>query len=145
MNKKNTMPEKTKLDQVGMKITTARARILEILEKEVKNDVTQNHLSTEDIYRLLLAQNADVGIATVYRVLSQFENAGLVVRHHFESGYAVYELARESHHDHMICLEDGKVIEFCNDEIERIQKEIAHKAGYELVDHSLVLYVRHRK
>jgi Fur family ferric uptake transcriptional regulator len=125
-----------------MKVTQARVRILEILERQVHNDVTQKHLGAEDIYRLLLDEGADVGIATVYRVLTQFVSAGLVARHNFEGGSSVYELARESHHDHMVCLETGQIVEFCNEEIESLQNTIAKQHGFELVDHNLVLYVR---
>lgn len=101
----------------------------------------QKHLSAEDIYRSLLEMNEDVGLATIYRVLAQFESAGLVIRHHFDSGHSVFELNSGSHHDHMICLKTGKVIEFKNEQIEQIQKDIAEAHGYKLADHSLVLYV----
>ena len=99
-------------------------------------------MSAEDVYKALLDGNEEVGIATVYRVLTQFEAAGLVIRHHFDTGHSVFELNRGGHHDHMVCLKTGKVIEFKNEEIERLQKEIADKHGYVLADHSLVLYVK---
>ncbi len=125
------------LKKVGLKATPPRLRILQILE-----EADERHLSAEDVYKILLEQNERVGLATVYRVLTQFERARLVIRHHFDSGHSVFELDRGDHHDHMICLETGTVIEFQNEEIERLQKEIATEHGYELVDHSLVLYVR---
>jgi Fur family ferric uptake transcriptional regulator len=103
------------------------------------------HLSAEDLYRRLLADGEDIGLATVYRVLTQFEAAGLVEKHNFEGGTAVYELDRGQHHDHMVCVETGKVIEFSNAEIERLQKQIAAEHGYDIEDHSLVLYVRPKK
>lgn len=139
------MTKKSDLRKAGMKVTQARLKIMELLEEQVEDDVTQQHLSAEDLYRMLLQDGFDVGIATVYRVLTQFQNAGLVVRHNFEGSSAVYELARESHHDHMVCLETGEVTEFYNEEIERLQSEIAASQGFDLVDHSLVLYVRPRK
>ncbi|MEE8320691.1 MAG: ferric iron uptake transcriptional regulator, partial [Gammaproteobacteria bacterium] len=103
------------------------------------------HMSAEDVYKKLLEANEEVGLATVYRVLMQFETAGLVIRHHFDSGHSVFELDQGGHHDHMVCLKTGKVIEFRNDEIERIQREIANKHGYIIEDHNLVLYVRPKK
>lgn len=132
--------ESTELRKVGLKVTHPRIRILQILE-ERDND----HLSAEDIYRHLLQQEDDIGLATVYRVLTQFEAAGLVLKHNFESGQAVYELDRGQHHDHMVDLDTGKVLEFTNDEIERLQHEIAEQHGYVIEDHSLVLYVRAKR
>lgn len=128
-----------------MKVTQARVKILELLEQQVENDVTRRHLSAEDVYRLLLKDNFDVGIATVYRVLTQFANSGLIMRHNFEGSFSVYELARETHHDHMVCVESGEVTEFYNEHIENLQSEIAREHGFDLVDHSLILYVRPRK
>ena len=125
------------LKEAGLKATLPRIRILQIMEES-----NQKHMSAEDIYKTLLESNEEVGLATVYRVLTQFEAAGLVIRHHFASGHSVFELNRDGHHDHMVCLKTGKVIEFKNDEIERLQKEIADKHGYQLEEHSLVLYVR---
>ena len=128
------------LRKVGLKVTHPRIRILELLaETGVK------HLTAEDIYRRLLEHEEDIGLATVYRVLTQFEAAGLVLKHNFEGGQAVYELDRGKHHDHMVDIDTGKVIEFTNDEIERLQHEIAEKHGYQIEDHSLVLYVRKKK
>ncbi len=111
-------------------------KILEILEHGGKR-----HLSAEEVYRELMESGEEVGLATVYRVLTQFEAAGLVRRHNFDEGHSVFELASEEHHDHMVCLKTGKVIEFCDPEIERRQKAIAEAHGYRLCDHSLILYV----
>lgn len=102
-------------------------------------------MSAEDIYRKLIDLNEDVGLATVYRVLTQFEAAGLVRRHHFEGGSAVFELERGHHHDHMVDVESGKVVEFVSEEIEKLQRQIAEKHGYTVTDHSLVLYVRPKR
>ena len=102
----------------------------------------ERHLSAEDIYKALMDSGEDVGLATVYRVLTQFEQAGIVLRHNFEGGSAVFELADEGHHDHMVCMESGEVIEFVDPEIEERQHRIADEHGYEIVDHSLVLYVK---
>ena len=124
------------LKKAGLKATLPRIRILQILE-----DSNERHLSAEDVYKTLLGQGEEVGMATVYRVLTQFEAAGLVMRHNFDSGHSVFELDHGVHHDHMVCLKTGKVIEFKNEEIERLQKEIANSHGFELVEHSLVLYV----
>jgi Fur family ferric uptake transcriptional regulator len=125
------------LKKAGLKATTPRLRILEALQEGAPR-----HLSAEDLYRRLTEAGEDVGLATVYRVLTQFEQAGLVIRHHFASGHSVFELDSGKHHDHMVCLETGRVMEFANEEIERLQREMARRAGYELMDHSLVLYVR---
>lgn len=132
--------ESKDLRKVGLKVTQPRMRILEILEQS-----DGKHLTAEDIYRLLLAQDEDIGLATVYRVLTQFEAAGLVVKHHFEGGQSIYELDRGDHHDHMVCVETGVVVEFVDERIERLQHEIADKHGYEIEDHSLVLYVRPKR
>ncbi len=102
-------------------------------------------MSAEDVYKALIEADEDVGLATIYRVLTQFEAAGLVVRHNFEEGHSVFELAEGEHHDHMICLETGKIIEFQDEEIELRQREIAEANGYELEEHSLVLYVKPKK
>ncbi len=128
------------LKKLGLKVTHPRIRILEILGEE-----GVRHLSAEDLYRRLMADGEDIGLATIYRVLTQFEAAGLVEKHNFEGGTAVYELDRGQHHDHMVCVETGKVIEFANAEIEALQKRIAAEHGYEIEDHSLVLYVRPKK
>ena len=132
--------ESTELRKAGLKVTHPRMRILEILE-----GLDGKHVTAEDIYRQLLEHEDDIGLATVYRVLTQFEAAGLVLKHNFEGGQAVYELDRGEHHDHMIDVESGKVIEFTSPEIERLQHEVAAKHGYLIQDHSLVLYVRPRK
>jgi Fur family ferric uptake transcriptional regulator len=125
------------LRKVGLKVTQPRKRILELLE-----EAGNKHVTADDIYRVLMKADEDVGLATVYRVLNQFEAAGLVVKHNFEGGQAYYELDSGDHHDHMVCVETGKVIEFSNAEIERLQAEIAAEHGYEIEDHSLVIYVR---
>jgi Fur family ferric uptake transcriptional regulator len=132
--------ESQDLKKMGLKVTHPRIRILEMLGTE-----GIRHLSAEDLYRRLLADGEDIGLATVYRVLTQFEAAGLVEKHNFEGGTAVYELDRGQHHDHMVCVETGKVIEFTSPEIERLQKQIAAENGYVIEDHSLVLYVRPKK
>lgn len=128
------------LRKVGLKVTQPRKRILDLLEETVNK-----HMTADDIYRVLMRAGYDIGLATVYRVLNQFEAAGLVVKHNFEGGQAYYELDSGVHHDHMVCIETGKVIEFSNDEIERLQAEIAAEHGYEIEDHSLVIYVRPKK
>ncbi|WP_420468619.1 ferric iron uptake transcriptional regulator [Panacagrimonas sp.] len=131
--------ESTDLRNAGLKVTLPRLKILEILER---NDA--KHLSAEDIYKDLIKHEEDIGLATVYRVLTQFEQAGLVKRHHFEDGHAVFELDRGEHHDHMVDVDSGKVVEFISDEIEKLQHQIAEKHGFEIVGHSLVLYVKPR-
>jgi Fur family ferric uptake transcriptional regulator len=127
------------LRKAGLKVTLPRVKILQILEDR---DVEAQHMSAEDVYRALLNAGEDVGLATVYRVLTQFETAGLVTRHNFETGHSVFELAKGEHHDHMVCLDSGDVIEFVDPIIEKRQHELAAEHGYELVDHSLVLYVK---
>ena len=131
------MLQRQELRKAGLKVTLPRLKILEILESS-----EQRHLSAEDIYKELLKTGEDIGLATVYRVLTQFETAGLVSRHNFEGGHSVFEMNEGEHHDHMVCVETGDVVEFKNDEIERLQIEIAKKHGFDLIDHSLVLYVR---
>ncbi|MCH9693817.1 MAG: ferric iron uptake transcriptional regulator [Gammaproteobacteria bacterium] len=131
------MQQRNELREAGLKVTLPRLKILEILE-----DSKLRHQSAEDIYKQLLNLGEDIGLATVYRVLTQFESAGLVTRHNFEGGHSVFELDDGEHHDHMVCIDSGDVIEFVSEEIERIQHEIAEKHGYELLDHSLVLYVK---
>lgn len=132
--------ESQHLRKAGLKATAARIRILQLLEHN-----PDAHLSAEDVYRMLLEAGEEIGLATVYRVLSQFETAGLVVRHNFEEGRSVFERSSDEHHDHMVDIESGKVIEFCNDEIERLQHAIAEKHGYEIVNHNMVLFVRPKK
>ncbi len=129
--------ETQELRKAGLKVTHPRMRILHLFE-----DSRERHLTAEDVYKQLLAGEEDIGLATVYRVLTQFEAAGIVVKHNFESGQAVYELDRGQHHDHMIDVDNGHVIEFINEDIERLQHDIAEKHGYVIEDHSLVLYVR---
>jgi Fur family ferric uptake transcriptional regulator len=133
------MQQRQELRKAGLKITLPRLKILEILE-----GAKSRHLSAEDIYKDLLKSGEDIGLATVYRVLTQFESAGLVTRHNFEGGHSVFELDDGDHHDHMVCVETGDVIEFVNEEIERLQHDIAEEFGYELLDHSLVLYVKQK-
>ena len=125
------------LRKAGLKVTLPRMKILQQLESS-----EERHLSAEDIYKALMDTGEDVGLATVYRVLTQFEQAGMVLRHNFEGGHSVFELAKGEHHDHMVCMDSGDVIEFYDEVIERRQKEIADEKGFEIVDHSLVLYVR---
>ena len=132
--------ENQDIRKAGLKVTLPRLKIFELLER-----APTRHLSAEDVYKLLLDEGEDIGLATVYRVLTQFETANLVKRHNFEGGHAVFELDQGHHHDHMVCTETGDVIEFVSDEIERLQHEIAEKHGYILEDHSLVMYVRPRK
>ena len=129
--------QRQELRKAGLKVTLPRLKILEILETS-----EARHLSAEDIYRELLNAGEDIGLATVYRVLTQFESANLIIRHNFEGGHSVFELDGGTHHDHMVCVETGDVIEFVNDEIEQIQHAIARENNYEIVDHNLVLYVR---
>lgn len=130
----------TELRNAGLKVTLPRLKILEILEQS-----DQRHMSAEDVYKALLEAGEEVGLATVYRVLTQFEQADLVQRHNFDGGHSVFELDRGDHHDHMVCMKSGRVIEFHNEEIERLQKEIAEEHGYDLEGHSLVLYVKPKK
>lgn len=125
------------LRKAGLKVTQPRKRILELLD-----EAGNKHVTADDIYRVLIQAGEDIGLATVYRVLNQFEAAGLVVKHNFEGGQAYYELDSGDHHDHMVCVETGTVIEFSNAEIERLQADIAAEHGYDIEDHSLVIYVR---
>ena len=134
------MVENSELRKVGLKVTLPRVKILQMLDS-----AQHRHMSAEDVYMSLMESGEDVGLATVYRVLTQFEAAGLVVRHNFDGGHAVFELADGGHHDHMVCVESGEVIEFIDAEIEKRQKEIVSEHGFELVDHNLVLYVRKKK
>lgn len=129
------MSEPKDLKDMGLKATLPRLKILDLFEH---TDV--RHLTAEDVYRLLMKEGMDIGLATIYRVLTQFEQAGLLVRHHFESGKAVYELNQGSHHDHLVCLQCGRVEEFFDEEIERRQRKIAKDRGFEIHDHSLHLY-----
>ncbi len=132
--------ENQELRKAGLKVTLPRVKILQILENS-----DQRHMTAEDVYRALIDAGEDVGIATVYRVLTQFESAGLVERHNFDNGPAVYEIDQGDHHDHMVCMETGDVIEFHSEEIENLQDEVAKEHGYRVVGHSLVLYVKPEK
>jgi len=128
------------LKKAGLKVTLPRLKVLEVLEQ-----AEPHHMSAEDVYKNLMQSDESVGLATVYRVLTQFETAGIVERHNFDDGHSVYELADDKHHDHMVDVDTGAVVEFVNDKIELLQREIAAEKGFELVDHELVLYVRKRK
>ena len=119
----------------GLKVTGPRLKILDLFEARA-----DEHMSAEDVYRLLLDENVEIGVATIYRVLTQFEQAGILLRHHFETGKAVYELNRGGHHDHIVCIKCGKVTEFHNEEIETLQEKIAAENGYRIVDHALYMY-----
>jgi Fur family ferric uptake transcriptional regulator len=125
----------THLKDSGLKVTGPRLKILELLESR-----RDGHWTAEDIFRLLIDEGFDVGLATVYRVLTQFEQAGIVVKHHFETGKAVYELNQGDHHDHIVCIHCGQVAEFYDSELEKIQEKIASKNGYIIIDHALYLY-----
>ena len=127
--------ESSDLRNAGLKVTLPRLKILEMLEHS-----PARHMSAEDIYRQLLDLDQDIGLATVYRVLTQFESAGLVKRHHFEGGHAVFELERGHHHDHLVCIKCGLVVEFEDDVIERRQHEKARELGFSLREHSLIMY-----
>ena len=127
--------ESKDLRKAGLKVTLPRLKILEILE----NSKTR-HVSAEDVYKALLEMEEEIGLATVYRVLTQFEQAGLVQRQNFEGGHSVFELDGGGHHDHMVCVKSGKVVEFYDEVIEQRQREIAAKHGWEMTDHSLVIY-----
>jgi len=130
----------TDLHKAGLKATAARIRVLQLLEQS-----PARHLSADEVYQQLLDTGAEIGLATVYRVLSQFETAGLVTRHNFEEGRSVFERASADHHDHMVDIESGQVVEFVDEEIERLQQKIASKHGYEIISHNLVLFVRPKK
>ncbi len=127
--------ENQELRSAGLKVTAPRIRILQLLEES-----KLQHMTAEDVYKALLGSGDDIGLATVYRVLTQFEAAGLVIRHHFEAGRSVFELTSEAHHDHMVCINCGKVQEFLDEVIESRQQEIAAKAGFNITDHSHSIY-----
>ena len=129
------MKHADELKNSGLKATLPRIKVLEIFQK-----TTQRHMSAEDVFKMLLADDADVGLATVYRVLMQFEQAGILSRTHFETGKAVFELNEGKHHDHLVCMDCGRVEEFFDAEIEKRQKVVAHARGFELQDHALALY-----
>jgi len=130
------MLETHDLRNAGLKVTTPRIKILQILEKQVN----ERHLTAEKVYKILLSEDEEIGLATVYRVLTQFEAAGLVIRHQFEGGNSIFELATGDHHDHILCMKCGRVDEFSDEIIETRQKEVAQELGYELTDHGLYLY-----
>ena len=129
------MSEEQGLKDAGLKITAPRLKILQLLES-----TSVRHVSAEDVYKLLLENGEEIGLATVYRVLTQFEDAGLVARHHFEGGHSVFELSPDQHHDHIVCVKCGRVEEFNDVEIERRQRMIAESLGFELTDHDLNMY-----
>jgi Fur family transcriptional regulator, ferric uptake regulator len=127
--------EPKELRNAGLKVTLPRLKILEMLEQS-----PARHLSAEDIYRTLMDQGEDIGLATVYRVLTQFEAAGLVMRHHFEGGHAVFEMQHGPHHDHIVCMRCGRVDEFVDEMIEKRQRQKAEELGFKLAEHSLIMY-----
>jgi Fur family ferric uptake transcriptional regulator len=129
------MPNTTNLRQAGLKTTQPRLKVLDVLETS-----PIHHMTAEDVYKRLLETEQEIGLATVYRILTQFETAGLVIRHNFEGGRALYELDNGAHHDHMVCVECGKVFEFVDRTIEQQQRNVAAKAGFSMEDHSLSLY-----
>ncbi len=129
------MPSPADLKNIGLKATVPRLKILEIFQTS-----EERHMSAEDVYRILLAEHMDIGLATVYRVLTQFEQAGLLSRNNFESGKAIYELNEGKHHDHLVCLDCGRVEEFFDAEIEQRQQSIARERGFALQEHALSLY-----
>lgn len=123
------------LKDSGLKVTGPRLKILDLFESR-----PDDHMSAEDVYRVLLEEGVEIGVATIYRVLTQFEQAGILLRHHFETGKAVYELNGGGHHDHIVCVKCGGITEFCNSEIENLQNKIAEEHGYRIVDHALYMY-----
>jgi Fur family ferric uptake transcriptional regulator len=127
--------ESSELRKAGLKVTLPRMKILEILETS-----ETRHMSAEDVYKVLLEAQEEIGLATVYRVLTQFEAAGLVTRHHFEGGHSVFEMNEGHHHDHIVCNQCGKVVEFVEETIERCQEKVAKRAGFAIRDHSLIIY-----
>lgn len=129
------MTNADELKNSGLKATLPRIKVLEIFQK-----TTRRHLSAEDVFKMLIGEGADVGLATVYRVLMQFEQAGILSRNHFETGKAVFELNEGSHHDHLVCVDCGRVEEFYDAEIEKRQRSVASARGFDLQDHALALY-----
>ncbi|EIC20643.1 ferric iron uptake transcriptional regulator [Thiorhodovibrio frisius] len=129
------MNQSQQIKEVGLKVTVPRVKILGILQT-----TGQRHLSAEDVYKELLAAGEDIGLATVYRVLTQFEAAGILIRHHFEGGQSVFELNRGGHHDHLLCMKCGLIVEFVEEEIEERQRAVAEQKGFRIEDHSLVIY-----
>jgi len=128
------MADHMDLKESGLKATLPRIKVLDIFERS-----KDKHMSAEDVYKRILESSEDVGLATIYRVLTQFEQAGILVRHHFESGKAVFELNEKTHHDHIVCLQCGYVEEFFNNEIERLQEQVAEELGFKIIDHSLYI------
>lgn len=133
------MKDQNELKNMGLKATFPRLKILDVFRRHDETE-EMRHLSAEDVYRLLIAEDVEIGLATVYRVLTQFEQAGILTRSQFDSGKAVFELNDGDHHDHFICTNCAKVVEFSDPEIERLQYDIADKLGFELESHTLVLY-----
>ena len=129
------MTDDEELKKAGLKVTLPRLRILEMLEVD-----GQAHMSAEEIYRKLIGAGEEVGLATVYRVLTQFEQAGICIKHNFEEGHGVYELTPSDHHDHMVSLKTGKVVEFYDEIIENRQRELAEKYNFKIIEHSMILY-----
>lgn len=129
------MDQNKELKKAGLKVTLPRLKILQILQEP-----DNQHISAEDVYKLLIDQGEEIGLATVYRVLNQFDDAGILIRHHFEGGKSVFEISHKDHHDHLVCLKCGKVIEFEDDIIEQRQEEIAKQNNIRLTHHSLYLY-----
>lgn len=132
---KCTMVDSINLKQTGLKATLPRLKVLSIFENS-----KEKHLSAEDIYKVIIGTGQEVGLATIYRVLTQFEQAGLLIRHHFESGKAIFELNQKSHHDHIVCLQCGFIKEFVDEEIENRQNIVAEKNGFNIIDHALYIY-----
>ena len=129
------MAQTDDLKQAGLKSTLPRIKILTLLESN-----RQRHLSAEDVYKIMLEKEENIGLATIYRVLTQFESADLVQRHHFESGHAVFELKDNAHHDHIVCIQCGNIVEFLDESIEERQKAVSKKLGFEINEHSLTIY-----
>ena len=129
------MEEHEGLKKTGLKVTLPRLKIMEIFDHS-----KQKHLSAEDVYKLMIGGGEEIGLATIYRVLTQFEQVGLLIRHHFEGGKAVYELNTKIHHVHIVCLQCGNVTEFVNEEIENLQEKVAKEHGFKIIEHSLIIY-----
>ena len=129
------MDENESLKKTGLKVTLPRLKVLSIFENS-----KEKHLSAEDVYKEMIGTGNEIGLATIYRVLTQFEQAGLLIRHHFESGKAIFELNEKSHHDHIVCLQCGHVTEFVNEEIENLQTKVAKEHGFKIIEHSLIIY-----
>jgi Fur family transcriptional regulator, ferric uptake regulator len=130
-----TLSEKEQIRSAGLKVTHPRMRILELLENSSKA-----HLSAEEVYRMLIESDEEIGLATVYRVLTQFEQSGILQRHNFETGHSVFELDRGEHHDHLLCVSCGMVEEFHDEQIEKLQHEVAERYDFKTIDHSLTIY-----